>query len=242
MAFINPLKNYDMKRFIIFAVCVIALALMSTSCYKPVVRPLGDGLFSFTKKVNKSRDIYGVKDSTGHVVLTPVWDRVYYHLGVIVVAKNGLFALYTPEGERIFPQMNFSEVRGQRTYFSLKTTENNYFYIPGQALCGPANDFRFFPSIKLLFAQIGENYGIYDTQTGEFSTAPNYKQIIYAYDTKNASALYVSTDGKTFKKLTDSKETPVKPAVLNLMKKEADANKTPWPKQGVGVVKLKTIR
>ncbi len=232
-----------MKRFLLITAFVAAVALMATSCYQSVETDLGDNLVSFTKKVDKTTEYVGVKNGLNDVVLVePIWQKVYYRLGTIIVAKDNNFALYTRTGERLFSDMSIREVGEKPSYLFFTSQGGKYVYMPNHPLFGPAEHFIYMPFYQLLFFQTGAGYGLYNLDTAETEIAPKYKQLVYATDEKGQDAFYGSVDGKTFKKLSDGKETAVKLAHLNLMKKEAELNKTPWPTEGVSAVKVKILR
>jgi len=233
-----------MKRFI-FVACAAALAFLATSCYQSVVTPLGDDLASFTKRVDKTTELVGVKNTLNNaVVVEPIYEVVHYKYGFIVAAKDNHFAVYDNIGIRYFEDLDIisAEAGKKEMYFLFKTNKGKYFYLPHRELCGPANDFTYYPGLFLLFAQnAGGNYGVYDPNSGEVVLQQKYRSIVYAYTENDQSAFYVS-DGKTTKKVSNGGERLIAASNLSIMKKEARTNKTLWPKEGVGVVKVKTLR
>ena len=230
-----------MKKFM-FAACIAALAFFATSCYRSVVTPLGDDLASFTKKVDQTEYV-GVKNTANNVVIIdPVYEIVHYKLGYILAAKNNDFAVFDNTGVRYFENLKINEASAGKDYFIFGTTRGKYFYLPHRELCGPASSFTYYPGLFLLFAQNSDgSYGVYEPDSGDVVLEQKYKSIIYAFTDADQSAFYVS-DGKTTKKIVNGLQKPLSNAGLNAMKKEATANKTPWPKDGIGVVKVKTLR
>ena len=238
----NPKTFSTMKRFLI-AACVAAMAFLASSCYQSVVTPLGDDLASFTKRIDKATEYVGVKNTANDVVLVePVYEVVYYKADYIIAAKQNKFAIFERTGQRVFEDLQINEVSAGKNYFIFGVQgRGKYFFIPHKELCGPAANFTYYPGSFLLFAQNnGGSYGVYDPETGQVVLEQKYPQLTYAIDEKGNTAFYVG--GKVTKKLVDGKERSVTTANLNLMKKEATTNKTPWPKDGVGVVKVKVLR
>lgn len=100
-----------MKKFLFLAACVAALAICATSCYKSVVTPLGDDLASFTKKVDKTTECVGVKNTANDVVfIEPIYDVVYYKMDYIIAAQANDFFIFERTGERVFAGLTLRRV------------------------------------------------------------------------------------------------------------------------------------
>jgi len=228
-----------MKRFFI-AACVAALAFFATSCYQSTVIDLGDGLASFTKRIDESTEYVGVKNTVDKsIVVEPVYEVVHYYQGIIVAAKANNYVVYNTAGERIFENLKIREVRRAPDYLQFQTNEGKYLYFKGLDLMGPFGEVSYWPGYDLLFATNSSGkYGLYAPHAGEQLVEHKYAQIIYAIDEAPNVAYYVS-NGKVTKRLIKGKEVQTNLAQL---KKEAAAKKTPWPKEGCGVVFVKTIR
>lgn len=231
-----------MKKFLLLTACIAALACCMTSCYKSVVTPLGDDLASFTQKVDGTEYV-GVKNTMSDAVLVePVYEVVYYKMDYIIAAKANDFAIFERTGERVFADVHINKVEYGTTYFLFGAYGGQkYFFLPHNELCGPASDFKYYPSAALLFAQdSGGNWGAYDPENWEVKIEPKYPNLVYAVDEKGNEAFYTNT--KTPKRFVDGVEKNVTKANFNAMLKEAEQNKTPWPQTGVGVVKVKRLR
>lgn len=234
-----------MKKFLFLAACAVALALCATSCYRSKVEPLGDNtnLVSFTKKIDKTTEYVGVKNTLSNVViLEPVYEVVYYKMDYIIAAISNNFSIFDNTGQRVFEDLNITEAGANDVYFLFTVpSAGKYFFLPHKELCGPAAEFKYYPSAFLLFAKsAGGAYGVYNPETGAVVLEQKYPNLTYAIDEKGNTAYYIT--GKVTKKLVGGVEKTVTNANLNAMKKEAEANKTPWPKDGVGIVKVKTLR
>ncbi len=236
-----------MKKFLFFVACAATLAICATSCYQSKVEPLGENtnLVSFTKKIDKTTEYVGVKNTLSNVVIVePVYEVVYYKLDYIIAAKANNFAIFDNTGQRMFEDLNIIEAGSGKNsdFFTFKVPGGKYFFLPHCELCGPAKDFTYYPTLGLLFAENeAGKYGIYDPDNGNVILEQKYQGIIYAYTDAGQSAYYI-VDGKSTKKLVNGTEKVISNANLNAMKKEAETNKTPWPKSGIGVVKVKTLR
>ena len=231
-----------MKRFLVIAACVAALALCATSCYRSVVTPLGDDLASFTKKVDQTEYV-GVKNTlSGAVLVEPVYEVVAYKMDYIIAAKANDYAIFERTGERVFGNFRINKVEFAKTYFVLWTEGGQkYFFLPHHDLCGPASEYVYYPAAFLLFAKdTGGNWGAYNPETSELILEPKYSDLVYAVDENENGAFY--TGSKTLKRISDGGEKSVTKANANALFKEATENQTPWPKAGVGVVKVKKLR
>ena len=232
-----------MKKFLFFAACIAALAFFTTSCYQSVVTPLGDDLASFTKKVDKTTEYVGVKNMTNNIVLVePVYEVVYYAMDYIIAAKANDFAIFERTGERVFPDLKINKIEYGKTYFLFTTSgAQKYFFKPHKELCGPAYEFVYYPMAFLLFTKdAAGNWGACDPETGETMLESKSSDLVYAIDEKGNTAFY--SGSKVVKRISNGVEKTVTKANFNAMVKEAEKNKTPWPKTGVGVVKVKTLR
>ena len=232
-----------MKRFFVIVACVAALALCATSCYRSVVTPLGDDLASFTKRVDRVTEYVGVKNTANDVVIVePVYNVVYYKMDYIIAAEGNDFSIFERTGVRVFAGIPINRVQCGDNYFLLtRTNGQKYFFQPHKELCGPAADFMYYPASFLLFAKdAGGNWGALDPETGAVVLEQKYPNLVYAVDEKGNTAFYAVS--KTNKRVSKEGEKTVTKANFNAMVKEAEQNKTPWPKTGVGVVKVKTLR
>lgn len=236
-----------MKKFLLFAALAAALAFFATSCYQPVVTPLGDDLANFTKKADKTTELVGVKNMANGVVLVePVYDAVVYKMDYIIAAKDDSYAVFERTGERVFGDLNINKVKYGKTYFVFTASQDNekngkYFFLPHQELCGPADEFLYYPDLFLLFYKDGQgHWGEFDPETGEVCVEPEDSDLVLAIDEKGNRAFYRGS--KTLVRLYDGNRKAVTKANFNAMVKEAEQNKTPWPKTGVGVVKVKKLR
>jgi predicted small secreted protein len=232
-----------MKKILVIAACVAALAFLATSCYQSVVTPLGDDLASFTKKVDQTTEYVGVKNTANGVVLVePIYEVVYYKMDYIIAAKANDYAIFERTGERVFGNLHINKVEYAKTYFLFGTTGGQkYFFLPHNELCGPASEFVYHPAALLLFAKdMSGKWGVLNPESGEVVLEPKYSDLVYAIDEKGNGAFY--TGSKTLKRISETGEKNVTKANANALFKEATDNKTPWPKTGVGVVKVKTLR
>ena len=232
-----------MKKFLFLAACVAALAFCATSCYRPVVTPLGDDLASFTKRVDRVTEYVGVKNTaTDVIIVEPVYNVVYYKLGYIVAAEGNDFSIFENTGEKMFSGIALNRVQcGDNFFLFTRTNGQKYFFLPHRELCGPAADFMYYSANGLLFAKDDSgNWGVLNPETGAPLLDKKYSNLVYAVDEKGNTAFY--TASKTNLRVSKAGEKVVSKTNFNAMVKEAEQNKTPWPKTGVGVVKVKTLR
>lgn len=227
-----------MKKFLI-AVIFTAVAFCCNSCYKSVETDLGDGLTSFTVKVDKQ--VYlGLKDSDGNVLLKPQYNIIHYVNGIIVAAKDGYWNVFSTTGERMFGDFRIEKFSYGTGFSIFETSRGKYFYAKDGTLSGPASGFTYYPNRDLAIVESNGAYGLIKASSGEELLKPQYSQVVIAYD-KNGNLGYYALKGKTYRRVVGGKERNLSSSQTNALKRDASANKTPWP-EGNGFVRVSSLR
>lgn len=231
-----------MKNFLITA-CFAVFSVFATSCYHSTVSELGDNLACFTKRIDKTTEVLGVKNTLNNVVMIePCYQSITYLFETIVAEKDGFCELYSRFGERLFPELKIKNAMPDAGFWALETDEGIYLYFLGHELCGPYASYNYYAGIGLLFYSNGNGlYGAYDPILDEELIKPNYAQIIYAVDDENNGTFYFGNKN-TFKKLVNGKEIALTFRQVAEMKKEAESYKSVWPAEGCTIVRVKTLR
>ena len=231
-----------MKKVFYLMACVAVMSCCA-SCYQSIVTPVGDGYASFTAKVDGT-EFLGVKvQETDAVVVEPCYEAVYYKNGVFLAVKDRVWNIFDTSGQVLCKEITILNVSSYQGYFLLtsKAGQKYLFDVGTEKLCGPAQAFTYYPTLKVAFAQVDKKFGLYDVSTAEYLVQPEYDQVIYAKDQKGKTAYYV-VDGKSVKRITADRPVAIGPKTLAAMKTEAEKLKTPWPKEGCAVISLNKIR
>lgn len=230
-----------MKSFFTAALIAV-LALFATSCYQPSVIELGDNLAKFSRRVDRTTELFGVKNTFNDVVMIePVYQDINYSHGLIIASKGDRYDIYSAYGVKEFSHLKIKKVDYCEQYLEFETDEGLYLYFQGHELYGAFEDYDYYPGIDLLFYSLSKScYGACHAMIDETLVEPRYSVVVCAVDDVGNECFYFG-DEKTIQKIVNNREVKLTKKQLSLLKKEADAYNTPWPTKGYAVVYVKKL-
>lgn len=234
-----------MKKFVLMAF----VAMLLVACgYKSVEFPVGKDYVKYTAKID-DKIVVGLKTvETQHVLIAPEigYTDIQLKIGQFFIAhKEGLWKIYDLKGNPCLKGELFPLVRVGSNYLLLKTKDEKQYFLCANGSFGPCQslDLRLPEGVAFYVANNAPAYGLADLKTCKSVVQDLFQQIVVATASDGKVGYYV-LDGNGWKSYDPSTDiyTPLKDKVFKALQKEAQNNKTPWPQEGCGFVKVKALR